>query len=464
MVGERNGVRRQLADESRDRFMTDTAEASAAFRSTKGIYFGWQIVVALFLVTFAIFGVSIYSFIIFTQPLAREFGWSATQTGGLVSAMWFVAPIALFSGLLTTRVPAWRLIVFGLCVQAAVLVSLGFVTELWQLYLLRMVMGVGKIVAITAAPVILARWFSRRFATAMAFVWAGGAAGGLILAPLTETLVSAIGWRPAALAIAVGLLVVTLVITLIARGSSSPEQLGWQLDGDLPAGVLAGAVGGEPSPTQLEGEPADQALTGRQALRALNPLTSFLMFVSVTGTGMAAIAVMTQEPVLLEGAGLTPALAATLLGVTAGGSLVGSFTIGWIMDRLHGLWGGAIVAGAVFAGVAALGLLPNFPGLLLSVIGAFCLGYGFGAGEPLWIALTKRQFGAALFATTYGGWYVALQAGYAAGGSVAGWSFEHLGARGFLMFVALVYVPAAICSLTLRAARQPAPLRTTVAA
>lgn len=426
--------------------MTDHPYSPNAVPSARGLYFGWRVVLALFLVTFAIFGVSIYSFIIFTQPLSRTFGWSAAQSGGLVSAMWLVAPLALASGAITTRFSPWRLIAFGLCLEALALVSLGLVSSFWQLYLLRLVMGLGKVITVCGLPLLVARWFSRRFATAMALVWAGGSAGGFVMAPLTESLVASMGWKPAALALAAGLIGVVGIVALLGRGPSSPADLGLSADGVplyAPPGRAASPVAASPL---------------KQDLRAINPLTAFLMFVAIMGAGMGAIAVLTQEPALLKGAGLAPALAATLLGLTAGGSLVGSVTIGWMLDRLHGVWSSAVVGVCAYLGVGALLLLPHMPGLFLSLVGALSLGYAFGAGEVLWITLTKRQFGEALFPTTYGGWYFALQAGYAAGGGLAGWSFDHLGPAGFLGFVSLVYLPPAVCSLLLRSARQPAPL------
>ncbi len=426
--------------------MIDTPLSYGDLDHDRGLYFGWRIVAALFMVTFALFGVSLYSFIIFTQPLAHAFGWSAMQTGGLVSAMWLVAPLALLSGHVTKRFSAWRLIAVGLCIQAVVLVLLGLVSAYWQLYLLRIVMGFGKVMTIAAVPLLVARWFKVRFATAMAIVWAGGSAGGLVMSPATEALVSWIGWKPAAATIAGGVIVVLLGARLLAKGPSAPSEFQVQQVGQSlpePHRARPAASGGEP-----------------QNLSEINPITAACMFVSVIGAGMAAIAVMSQEPMLLEAAGLSPSVAATLLGVTAGGALIGSVTIGWTLDRLHGLWSSLAVAGAMIVGVGALALQQHAVGFVLSAIGSVALGFGFGSGEVLWLTLTKRQFGTAIFPTTYGGWYFALQAGYAAGGSLSGWSFGHFGMPGFLGFVALVYTPPAICSVILRAARQPAPAAT----
>jgi predicted MFS family arabinose efflux permease len=431
--------------------MTEYPPAAASMSLGRGVYFGWRVVLALFLCTFAIFGSSIYSFIVVAQPLAQEQGWSAAQTGGLVSAMWLVAPLALFYGPLTRRFSPWGLILFGLCAEALVLASLIFVTEFWQLYLLRIVMGFGKVLAIAAVPMLTARWFSRRFATAMALVWAGGSTGGLALSPATEALVLTLGWRPATLVVAGGLLAVAVAISLLSRGPSSPTEMGLGLDGDpIAAREIdgAGTARGESGNTQ-SGD-----------VKAINPWVAGCMFVAVIGAGMASIAVLTQELALLRRAHFSPAAAATLLGMTAGGSTTGSGAIGWMLDRFNARWSALAIVAAIGFGVLALALAPESRSVILAGAGALALGFAFGAGEVLWITLTRRQFGEAVFPVTYGGWYFALQAGYAAGGSLAGWSFDHLGPSGFLVFVALVYLPAAICSLALPAGRQAAPVQT----
>ncbi|HRD44874.1 MAG TPA: MFS transporter [Caulobacter sp.] len=415
----------------------DTAEQARRARP----YFGWRIVGALFLAILALFGVSIFSFIIFTAPLAQEYDWSPAQMGSLVSAMWLVAPLALFSGPVTARVSPWRLVVVGVCVQAIALLALGHVTELWQLYLLRIGMGLGKVMTAMSAPLIVARWFSRRFATAVAIVWAGGAAGGLIMAPLTEALVEHVGWRAASGWLAVAVLAVAVAVALLARGPKGPHELGEDPDGVLAAGGSASTAHAE-SPVGAARIPLAPAL---------------LMLVSIVGIGMTSIATFSQQPALLQAAGLSGSTAATVLGLTAAGSFLGSASVGWLLDTFRGWWSAALVAGSVYAGVLTLAWLPDDPSLLIATAGAFCLGYGFGAGEVLWLTFTKRQFGEALFPRTYGGWYFALQLGYALGGGVGGWTIGHLGANSFLWLLAALYLAPTVASLALRAARWRSP-------
>lgn len=411
-------------------------------------YFGWRVVAALFLSTLALFGVSIYSFIMLAQPMAREFGWSAAQSGSLVSAMWLVAPLALFAGPVTARVRPWRLVIAGLCIQAVAMLILGQISELWQLYLLRIFMGFGKVMTASAAPLIVAQWFSRRFATAVALVWAGGAAGGFVLSPLTGALCDGLGWRSAALVIAAGTFAAAAVVALLARGPAAPRNLGLDLDG-IALSDAAPAHGAKPRP----------AATWLGGLGSIHPVLAILMFLSVTAAGMTSIAAQAQQPAFLHQVGLSAQVAATILGLTAAGALAGSASIGWVLDRFRGWVGALIVAASIYGGLLTLGFVLTNPGVIPAALGGFSLGYGFGAGEVLWITFTKRRFGEAAFPLTYGGWYCALQVGYALGGGAGGWALERLGAGGLLLLLALLYLTPTLASLLVSTARQPAPAR-----
>lgn len=418
--------------------MTEIARAGRA----GPLYFGWRVVIALFLCLFALFGVSIYSFIIFTTPMAREFGWSPGQAGALVSAMWLIAPLALVFGPATAKIPAWRLVIAGLCIQAIALLALGHITSFGQLYLLRIFMGLGKVMTASTAPLIVARWFSRRFATAVAVVWAGGAAGGFVLSPLTASLCDALGWRGAAQVVAFGVLAVAGLAALMARGPASPAVMGLELDGAPRTGLTA----------PVHHAPA--ARTGGSGVARIAPAIGLMMFVSVVGAGMTSIAGQAQQPAFLGAAGFSAQVAATILGLTAAGALVGSASIGWVLDHYRGRVGAVIVSSAVYLGLLALVLVERHAGVLVAAVGAFGLGYGFGAGEVLWIAFTRRQFGEAAFPVAYGGWYFALQLGYALGGGVGGWALERFGTQGLLMLLAALYLPPTLGSLLVPAAHR----------
>lgn len=413
----------------------------------RGIYPGWRIVAALFLVTTALFGVALYSFIVFSRPLAAEFHWSAAQTGSLVSAMWLAAPFALIAPWLVNRLEPWRLVIAALLLQAAVLCVLQFINQFWQLYALRIVMGLGKVTIMTAVPVIIALWFNRRFATAIAIVWAGSSAGGLILSPVTEMLNDRLGWRPATVALAGGVVAVVLVILMLRGRLVSPQNLGLALDGTAPDG---------PAPV----EPPPRKPTLNEVASGLDWGAAALMFLAVLGAGMAAIAIMSQVTAVLDHAGFSPTASSLLLGVTAGAAFSGSLCVGWLLDRWPPIVSSCSVAAAMTLGLLAFALLGRVPGLSLGFVGVACAGYAVGGGEVLWIALVKRRFGTAMFSWAYGGFYLALQAGYASGGFLAGFSLDHWATAGLLATVGAMYLPPALLSVafSLRLGKATAPI------
>jgi OFA family oxalate/formate antiporter-like MFS transporter len=419
----------------------DIARNSDLVRPENRIYFGWKIVLALFLCTFALYGVSIYSFILLTTPMGAEYGWSNARMGTLVSAMWLTAPLALFFAPVIRKLGAWRLLFLGLGCQAVVMLGLAVSTELWHVYALRAFMGLGKIAIVVSVPVIITYWFLRRFATAIAIVWAGGSAGGFVLSPLTHQLIATLGWRPTSVVIAGGIFVFMAIVYLIMRRAASPADLGLEKDG-MPRESSA-----TESSTGSARDEEDEVLDLKSTLKSIQWSTAAIMFVAVVGLALAVVSILSQEPAILTGAGLSASTAATLLGVLSAAAMIGAASIGWILDRFPTVFGALLVSGLMYTGLSFLYQTLQAPSLLIAVLASAALGYAMGAGEVLWMTLTKFQFGAAAFATTYGGWFLAMQIGYGSGGGLSGWILENMGSTEVIVFVALVFLPAAIFSV-----------------
>lgn len=418
--------------------MEITRSPDVAAAAARPFYFGWRIVLAMFLVTTTVYGNTVFGFIILGGPLAEQFGWSATTTGTLVSALWLVAPLALFVAPVIERLGPKRLIIFGLVLQCLCLAALGHISEFWHLYLLRLVMGVGKVVSVVAVPVMVSRWFSRRFGTAMALAWCGGSFGGVVMSPVAERLTAELGWADAALALAGIVGFSTLAVVLLCRGPQSPADLALEVDGDaLPVARAGADVAAEEQKTE----------TIQTELKSVRLATALPMAVAVMCTGAGALAMLSQAPTLLEAGGLSPTLAASLFGLIAGASMAGQIMIGWYLDRFRLGGGNLIVALTLLVGAVSFALLQSHNLVAVAVIAALTWGIGMGANEMLWIALTKRQFGARLFAYTYGAWSCALQAGYAIGGPIGGWTFEHSDRWAFPLLMALLYLPAIIIAI-----------------
>ncbi len=399
------------------------------------IYFGWRIVAAMQLTTAIVYGTLFFSFIILGAPLAEQFGWNSAETGSLVSAMWIVAPLALFVAPIIQRFGAFRVIMIGLGVQAATFACLGFVESFWQLYLLRIIMGVGKVVTVVAVPVMITAWFEKRFSTAMALAWCGGSVGGFVLAPTTEHLLSFMTWQQTTLALAALMVVAMGAIALLCRGAKEPAELGLGLDG---------TPGLSPEAKHSE-NPAEKATIGD--LKAINKSTAITMLVALMLAGMGGIAMQNQTPAAVFSAGLSMQIAATLLGLVSVFSTIGQAGIGWLLDRWSVERCTLLVAFALIGGLSSFTMMNQMWAPALATIGAILFGLGLGATEMMWVVLTKVQFGTRLFAWTYGGWSFAVAAGYAAGGPVGGWLFDHFPHQWFPLFVLALYVPATIAAV-----------------
>lgn len=402
-----------------------------------GFYFGWRVVFAMMLATATVYGTLIFSFIILGGPLARQYGWSSAETGSLVSAMWIVAPVALFVAPFIQRFGALRILMLGLGLQAVSFAMLGLIDNFWQLYLLRVVMGLGKVMAVVCVPVMVTAWFTRRFATAMALAWCGGSLGGFVLSPLTERMLVFLSWRQSALVLA-GLMVAAMAtIALLCRGARSPADLGLGPDGDLQPAPGAHASGNEVA--------EDKPTAGE--LRSINMATALVMAVSLMLAGMGGLAMQSQAPALMESSGLNSQVAATLLGLLAIAATVGQAGIGWLLDRWSVERCTVIVSLSLLIGLGACALIGGARGVTLATLGSVMFGLGLGGTEMMWIALTKYQFGVRLFAYTYGGWSCSIAIGYALGGPVGGWLFDHYPHNMFPILILLLYVPALVTAV-----------------
>ena len=402
-------------------------------RPRTGFYFGWRTVLAMFLATMMIYGNTLFGFIILTDPLAGEFGWSSAATGSLVSAMWLTAPLALVIAPAIHRFGAFAILISGLLLQVACLALVGSIDSFWQLYLLRVVMGVGKVVSIVSVPVMVTTWFSRRFSTAMALAWCGGSFGGFIMAPATERLLAFMDWRDAALSLGALMGAATLAIFVLCRGPRDPAAIGLGPDGDP-----------QSLPFETPDDASESAAPKVQAseLKSINFVTAAIMALALMLSGIGALAALSQVPSLMEAGGISVPLAATFLGLTAAASAFGQVTIGWLLDRWKLDLCNLLVAFLLATGLASLILLQHEHGVAAAAVGALALGVGIGANEMLWITLTKRQFGSRLVAYTYGGWSCALAAGYALGGPVGGWAFDRLPPASFPLLIMALYLPA----------------------
>jgi MFS family permease len=391
-------------------------------------YPGWRVALAsstCVLVSFA--SLLVYTFAIFLKPLSAEFGWSREA----VSLAFGVAALAVAAcspplGWLLDRYPARRIILPCLTIFGCAFASLSLLTRhLWQLYATFLILGiVGNGTAHLAYSRVLTTWFRERRGVAFSILLGGGAVGAIILPPIAEALIHAVGWRASFAILGGGVLVI-----------------------GLPCGSRIRA---RPHSTHSAAIPAAGAAV-REALRSqvFWIIVAELFMISVSQNGA-----ITHLSALLTDRGISAGRAAWAVSAMGGAILAGRLSTGWLLDRYFA----PRVAACLFA-LSALGtfLLAGARSLPAGVEAAALIGFGMGGEGDVTPYLLSRYFGLKSFSTLYGFTWTAYAIAGAVGPIVMGRAFDVTGSYSALLMV-LAAVTLVAGSLMLLLPRYPASI------
>jgi MFS family permease len=425
-----------------------SAPATAALPVPRGVYHGVKVVIALFLAGFMVYGGGLYCFVLFVPPLTQEFHWDRASTSGIVTAFWLSAPMILLGGFAIRRVGAIRLLITGILIEAICVTLISTISTFGEMYLLRALMGFGKVMFAVTLPYMVSRWFSRHYSLALGVVWSGWQFGGLVLAPIAGEIILHYGWRSACLAIAAGLVTLGLLPVFATMRIRSPRELGLGLDGDP---LRQSAASADPNPAA--GADADGAPSGSvgQLLRSpmfwLIALSTLFFFTTYGG-------LLTHEASVVEGAGFTPRLASIVLGSTAGFAGIGSLTVGWLLDRYSVRLIGAGLHLLLLGGAVSLLLVDRIHSAAALVTYAAFFGVTIGGGDVYFVAVLRRRFANVSVAFSYSAWYFCQILTLLVAGPAAGKVFDLTG--NYTVTLSLLAASAVIaCGLSLFVWRPP---------
>jgi MFS family permease len=271
------------------------------------------------------------------------------------------------------------------------------------MYVLRGLMGVGKIMMMAGVTAQASAWFRRRFGLAIAICYAGWHFGGLTVAPLTQYLIDGIGWRNACLVMA----------ALIAALS-------------LPAMWLFG--GGKPTEEELafEAGPVEATVTDDKAAAARALRTwAFWSLAAITVLGSFTYgALLANEAALVEGGGLGSGAAAMAVSLTAGAAMIGALVMGHMSDRLGFAVTMSIELALLAIGAGGFLLLLEQPSMPLLLLAAGAFGLAVGGFDTCLVAHLQRRFGVPSFNHLFGVWYFFYLAILFSGPILAGRMFD----------------------------------------
>jgi MFS family permease len=389
-------------------------------------FYGWWIVTVSAVTLLLAGGIGYYAFGAFFTPLVNEFGWSRAQISLSMSIMGLIGLAGPLFGTWVERFGARRTMVLGALIMGLSFACLGFTFTLYYFYAVYFVVAVGQM-AILHIPVLtlVSRWFERRRGLAMGIAVAGLGLGGMIMLPLSAHLISVLGWRwtYGILGMAICLVLVPL-ITLVVR--NSPRDLGMSPDGERPAELVKTDQARPDDGLQI------QAWNLRGALRTS---TFWILVASFTMVFTGTSSIIAHAVPFFVGRGFSNQLASTIVGGTAGVSILGRIGTGYLSDRVPVKY----VAALFFVLQAGGLLLLMYPGTQTSVV-AFIAIFGSAMGglfvlEPLVI---REYFGADSFASIYGGLWAFETVGWGAGPYITGYIFDRLGSYDLAFMIFLV--------------------------
>lgn len=356
----------------------------------------WLVLAAMWLTLGVAFGL-FFSFTIFFVPLIEEFRWSRGATAGAFSLSTLVQGVLSPAvGMLVDRIGPRRVILAGALLLGAAFVLAGLIQTLWQLYLITGVLAAVGVAAVGWVPsgALLAGWFSRRRGGVMGLAFSGIGAGVLVVGPLAQWLISAVGWRHAYMLLGVGTLV-CLGPVLVFGVAEAPAS-------SRAAGARAETL------TPTEGVGIQAALTTR---------TFWGLFFAYFFTPLAVFPVFTHQVAFAVDEGFPRMFVAEIFGLMGFMSSIGRVAFGVVSDRLGRELAATLSFVCTAAGAGALLLLEVWPHAGWLYAYALLFGLGFGARGPIITALASELFAGRRFGAIYG----VLNVGNGVGAAIGPW-------------------------------------------
>jgi len=325
---------------------------------------------------------AVYAWSVFRVPLAKQFGWSISEVTLTFTISIFVLGFAAFFGGLWLNRKGPRVValtggtLYGLGVFLA-----SFSHDLWWLYLSYGVIGgIGLGLGYIVPVAVMVKWFPDRRGLITGIAVGGFGAGALITAPVATRLIQSVGVLSTFAYLGIAYLIVTVITGLFMQ--NPPD--GWK------------PLGWTPTTSQTS-QRAGRDFTLSEALKTWQWYALWLLLFLNTCAG---ISIISQEaPLFQEEAGVTAAVAASMVGLASIGNAVGRVFWAWVSDL--------ITRSATFfvmfvAQILLFWLLPNIATAWFLTIVTFVVLMCYGGGFGTMPAFTADYFGPKNVGPIYG--------------------------------------------------------------
>jgi MFS family permease len=324
-------------------------------------FYGWVIVATCFMAatSYGLF----YTFGVFFKSLQAEFGWGRALTGSVHSVHLVIYAFSTyFFGRLTDSLGPRRALVLGALFIGIGLSLCSRISSIWNLYLFYIIASLGSGVTVSLPNATVQKWFVKKRGLALGLVTAGVGAGTMVLAPLTQYLITSFGWRTSY--IIIGIAYWALLTMSAMFMVEKPEKRGLK-----PYGWREKVQNGREPDLGLHDWPTKEAMKTKMFLLIIG-----IYFFSNLPIHMVMIHIV---PYLTD-LGISKAFAAGALGLIGGISISGRIGMGVLAERMGWKWG--LFLCCLICSLMLFWLISVRAPWMLFV---FTLGYGFFYGGKI---------------------------------------------------------------------------------
>ena len=209
---------------------------AAAAQVRSGIFYGWRVVGAAFVLGAFGWGIGFFGPPVFLSVVCSTRGWPLVLVSSAVSFHFLVGAVTGAKlERLHRRFGAAAVTKTGAACLAVGVLGWATVTAPWQLFVTSVLSGVGwGAMSAAALNAIVSPWFVRARPAALGMAYNGGSLGGVIFSPLWVAAIGILGF-PVAAAVVGAFMTITIWILAGLVFSRTPQQMGLLPDGELSA-------------------------------------------------------------------------------------------------------------------------------------------------------------------------------------------------------------------------------------
>jgi len=410
-----------------------------------GVYYGWFVVGAAFLIAMYVGGALFYGFTAIFEPIANDFGWSYAQVSLAASLRGLEMSLLAFpAGILVDRWGPRKLAFGGSLITAGGLVLLYYSASLVMFYGAFIIIAIGM--STTAMTVLMAainNWFRRKIGLASGIAVSGFACGGLLI-PLITWLIELYDWRTTIIILALGMLGLVAPLSLLLR--NRPAQ---------PATVLTSEAGRKgPLGGMSHTATVSPNMGVKQALRSRE---FWLITLALTIHMAIMSSVVTHIMPYLHSINITGAKSSMAAAAVPLLSIGGRLGLGWLGDRLQCQ---RVMAAAFLAVALGMLCLEYLTAMRIWILIPFLLLFSTGYGGIMGLrpSLVRGFCNPKRFGSIFGLLLSISMLGAVAGPVIAGWAFDNWQSyQGVWLIFAGMAIIAMVIFLAAPLAKENAP-------